>query len=262
MVESRQDIIEIPDEDVLLFQEFLRFLYTGEIKKDEDLAMKLYIFVDKYVQTDLREKCIDFLKYDINQDNVYRRFDFARQEDISHLRSWCLNFLKGKITPKNISGLIEYLNNQNKAEFAKENLELRDKAIDVLTHNYIETIKGQNTSFFEDFLIKNIGLDTVSILVNFISGCPITFKVYGNGFFSKIEHEEEAIEDLKEKLKPVTINLRDALYLFVQRNLETLTENKTIKEIPHAFLVDLLRNVTKVQDQNRKNLQAEQQISQ
>ena len=261
MVESRQDIIEIPDEDVLLFQEFLRFLYTGEIKKDEDLAMKLYIFVDKYVQTDLREKCIDFLKYDINQDNVYRRFDFARQEDISHLRSWCLNFLKDKINPNNISGLVEYLNNQKNPEFAKENIELRDKAIDVLTHNYIETIKGQNASFFEDFLINNIALDTASILVNFISGCPIKIRVSG-GLFSKVEYEEETIEELKEKLKPMTINLRDSLYLFVERNLETLKENKSVKEFPHEFLVDLLLKVTKTQDQNRKNSQAEQQLSQ
>jgi uncharacterized protein (DUF1697 family) len=261
MSETKQDIIEISDCDYLLFQEFLRFLYTGQVKKDQDLVIKLFHFADKYLQNDLREKCVEFLKYDINQDNVYKILDFAHQEDISHLRHWCVDFLKDKINLNNISSLVEHLNKQNDPELAQENLELRDKVIYFLTNNYIEATKNQNMPVFEDFLIKNIALETVSTLANFVSGCPVKIQVSCE-LFSKSNHKGERVEGLKEKLQPVTINLRDALYGFVQTNLETLTQTKIIEKIPHEFLVDLLRRITKTQGQDQRKLHGEQQTSQ
>ena len=102
MSESKQEIIEISDCEYSIFQEFIRFLYYGEVKKDEDLAMKLFVFADKYVQNDLREKCVDFFKFNLNSDNVYKILDFTRQENLSSLKDWCLNLLKNKTNPTNV----------------------------------------------------------------------------------------------------------------------------------------------------------------
>ena len=232
---------------------------------DAIISSKLLAFADKYVQDDLSERCMSILKYTINPDNVYKILDFARQEDISHLRDWCVNFLKDKINPNNISGLVEYLNKQNNPEYAQENRALRDEALNVLTNNFIEISKNQkiSESFYEDFLIKNVTFDTTVTLVNFISGHNYK-KVIKYGLFTKIEmtDEEEVIEEEKEKLKPQTMNLRCALYDFAWTNLKTLTENKIVKQLPNAFLVDLLRNMKDGQDRHRKNMHAEQQTSQ
>ncbi len=245
MSESKQETIKISDCDHVIFQEFLRFLYYGEVKPDEDLAIQLFIFADKYVQKDLREKCLDFLKSNINQDNVYKILDFARQENLSLIRDWCLNFLKEKINAKNISGLVEYLNEQEEnPEYAQENLELRDKAINVITNNYRKIFEP----FYEDFLIKNLTYDTTLALVKFISGHNHNKVVRHHGLHGE-NNKEELIEKEKEKLKPHTINLRAVLYKFVQRNLKTLTENQTAKQLPNSFLVDLLRNMTEAQGQ-------------
>jgi len=104
MAESRQSIIEIPDCDYLVFQEFLRFLYCYEIEGDENLVFNLFAFADKYVQPDLNEKCLNFLKEKANPDNIYIILDFARRENISHLKSWCLNFLRSTIDASNRVG--------------------------------------------------------------------------------------------------------------------------------------------------------------
>jgi len=109
MSETRQDVIEIGDCDSLIFQEFLRFLYCDEIPKEVDQVIKLFNIADKYLQNDLTERCMDFLKYNIILDNVYTILDFAQKEDISPLKAWCMQFLRNNLNTKNLSGLIKYL---------------------------------------------------------------------------------------------------------------------------------------------------------
>jgi len=140
------------------------------VKLNEELAMKLFTFADKYVQNNLREKCISFLKHKINSVNVYKILDFARQENISLLEGWCLDFLN-RINTHNVFWLVEYLlSKPNDPEFVQENLKLRDIALPVVLNNYLEIFQDQRAppTFYEDFLIKNIALDTVVDLGKFI----------------------------------------------------------------------------------------------
>ena len=87
MAETRQKFIEISDCDYLVFQESLRFLYCNEARPDLDLVLKLFVLADKFVQDDLSKRCLQFLQNNTNTDNVYAILDFAREENIDHLRS-------------------------------------------------------------------------------------------------------------------------------------------------------------------------------
>ncbi len=252
MTESRQDLIEISDFDYQTFQEFLRFLYCDEVRLDAIFDTKLLAFADKYVESDLIGKCMCVLKYDICSSNVYKILQFAYQEDISHLVNWCQAFLKNKINASNIAGFIEFVNKQNKPESAKENLEWRDKAISAVISNYKEIFKTQNAAFYEDFLIKNIAVDTVLTLVNFVTGSLAEKSEYS--YYDETKEIQEKIEEEKETLLPYTMNLRAALSRFVETNVDALKENGIMKEIPHAFLVDLVRTLPKAKAQDRKDL--------
>ncbi len=239
MSESRQEIIEIPDCDHLLFQEFLRFLYYDEVKKDEHLAMELFIFADKYVQKDLREKCSELLKWKINSDNVYKILDFAIQENIASLQERCLHLLGEKVNTSHISELIEYLGLQNNPEDAKGILELRDKAFNFVLKNYLEISKGPKTSSapYENFLINSIAFDKVADLGKFVSGQDIHIQ-------GSCNLTEQKREDLREKevkrLERLTANLKFALVEFIQTNFRILQEEKILKQLPSIFLADLL----------------------
>ena len=75
-------------------------MYCGDVEPDqpdEDFAIRLFAFADKYVQNDLREKCVHYLKLNIHSDNVYKILEFARQEDLIPLKDQCLHFLTKKI---------------------------------------------------------------------------------------------------------------------------------------------------------------------
>jgi len=234
----------------------LKFLYCDEIQLDEKLALNLLAIADRYVQNDLLYKCMDFLKYNTNTNNVYTILDFARQENISHLKEWCETFLKNKMNATNISGLVEYLNKQNNPE----NIGLRDIAFSVLTKNLLEIPQDKKISptFYEDFLIRNIALDTVLILVNFISGhnykrkAP-SYEKRSKGFSGQSDNQVDDFIDEgqaakeKEKLEPKTKNLRTALNNFVWANLKALKESRTAKEFPSSFLVGLLGVVIETQ---------------
>jgi len=199
----------------------------------EDLVTKLYALADKYVQEDLREKCMEFFKHIISPDNVYKILDFSRQENLSAIKSWCLNFLKNKIDGSSIYGLVDYVNKQSNPEYAQENLELRYKGLSVIVDNYFAL---SNDQIYEDFLINSINTETVGGLAKFLYGQNIKIDPCQS---AKMNIENE-IEKERERLKPVTVNLKPAVLGFVQKNLKTLHESKITKDIPHSLFVDLL----------------------
>jgi len=248
MIESRQKMIDMTDCDETVFQgfpcslsfnslilsiEFLRFIYCDELQLDANLAIKLLVFSDKYLQDDLNEKCLSYLTHNITSENVYTILDFARQENISHVKSWCMKFFNKNINVHNISGLVEFLNKQNNPEFALDNLELRDKALGFITKNFIEISKGQNKNtkmtFYEDFLIKNIDTDTIVILANFLS-TNSSEKPASNGY------QESEIQMFGQE----TRKLRSAVFGFAQQNMKILRANKIAKNFSKTFLIDLV----------------------
>ena len=164
----------------------------------------------------------------------------------------------------NISRLVEYLRKPNIPDLAQENLELRDKALAVIINNYKEISKDQTISptIHEDFLIKNVAWNTLLDLINFISGRNYKNEIsFGN--LSRLGiPPEKLIEEEKEVLKPQTLNLRNALSRFIQKNLKPLKQKKISSKFPNDFLMDMLEDLTEVQDKLQKDLNGEEKNSQ
>ncbi len=215
--------------------EFLKFIYYNEIQLDAILAIKLLEFSDKYLQNDLNEKCMSYLTHNINSDNVYIILDFARQENIPHVKSWCMKFFKKNINIQNIDDLVEYLSQQNNPEFARDNLELRDKALSFIIKNYQEISNDKNANrnitFYEDFLIKNITTDTIVPLANFISA-----DIYEKMMYASSASKEKA----KCKFEQETKALRSAVFEFAQQNMKIFQAKEVAKNVSKAFLIDLV----------------------
>jgi len=255
MAESRQDIIEILDCNSLVFQEYLRFLYCGEVQLNENLAFKLLPFTDKYVQDDLGEKCIDFLKYNLNSNNVYTILDFALQENLPGLKICCHSFLKSKIDLSNIFGLVDSLNKQDNPEFAQENLELRKVALKIILNDYLLIDKNPNISptFYENFLIKSISIETVLDLAKFVYG--FNFKTDPLKNLSNSERKDLR-EKERKKLEPETMNLKSAIFKFYQTNFRVLHQKELTKGLPKIFFTDLILFGTPDDDNEEENLQS------
>ncbi len=189
--------------------EFLRYLYTREVELNEDLAMKLIKLADKYVQNDLSEKCLDFLKLTINSENVYKRFDFAFKQNLDELKDFCKNFLKNNLDTNSLPGLIQSL----------EKLpEVKPSVVTFIVNNFDKVYEkySKNWPFYEDFLIENVDMSTILLFVNLIYG----------------EHSED---EIMQK----THSLHKACFDFAGRNLKEIHQKGLAYELPKKFLVDL-----------------------
>jgi len=228
MIESNQEVIEIPDCEYQVFKEFLRFIYCHQVKFDIDLARKLLLFSEKHVQKDLLEKCIDFLKENINLKTVFTILDFAREQDIPQLQSICLNFCYAQIDMESASELINYLEQQNSQDFEQYN-KLRDTALDVLlTWNFIKREKHM-IQFYEDFIIRNIELSTIERIVQFISSLKT----------GTLEQEG-------------AINLEKAALRFVQKNFNEIQDQGIIESFPKNYLIYYAKYVTEKLNQSEE----------
>jgi len=257
MVESRQDIIDIQGCEYSVFQEFLRFIYCNEVKLDVDLAIKLFVFSDKYLQNDLNEKCIEFLTHNLTSDNIYKILEFAREKDIPHLKNWCMKYFENNINRNSVSGLIKFLNQQSKQEFVKENFELRKKALDVVMANYVKIYLEQKDHilFYEDFLIRHVNQDTILKFVKFITRDEIKElfpKPLDISELNRLRNETKATFD------EWNINLRPVVMNFIKDNFELLKVQEIAEELPKVFFIDfssyLIGALTK---QERKNFENE-----
>jgi len=227
MADSMEQTIEIRDCDELVFKEYLRFIYYNEILElDANLAIKLISYSDKYLQEDLYEKCMSFLTYNISIDNVYTILDFAREAKISPLQNWCLKFLKNNVTIDDISILIKYLKDQQQLpkseEFAKENLELKNKALYFIMENYARiTQKEVSFKVYEDFLSANLTTTT-------------------NGMIAKFIYGQDLKGDARKAFQKDTANLKDSLSDFVKKNFPELKKKHATRKFPEALWEDLV----------------------
>ncbi len=217
--------------------EYLRFLYTREVRLNEDLAMKLIKLADKYVQNDLSEKCLDFLKFTIKSENAFRRFDFAFEQNLDELKDFYENYFKSNIEVKSLPDLIQYL----------EKLpEVRLSVVNFIVNKFKEVFKEykNNWSFYEDFLIKNVDMSTISLFVNFIYWkYTDKYKMSEEEKKEKKEEEEEEEEEedseAGEEIEQNTLRLNQACFDFAERNFKEIHQTGIALELPNKFLADL-----------------------
>ena len=266
MAESRQDVIEIKDCEYEIFKEYLRFIYQGTVDfGDINQVIKLYTLADKYLQEDLPKKCLNYMTYNINIENVYKILDFAYEENILHLQNCCLKFFKDKLTIHNVSKLIKYLLDYD----ADSKLKLRHFAFNFVLDNFFEIHENENGNMqqiYEDFLIKNIGMDTIPPLARFLSRDfkPSQRERYPlKGDEDSEEDEDECGYEYGNGIAPIgkdlfekcTAHLKEAAFGFIQENAEIIMTSKIAEDFPNGFFRDFVLYTTR----NFNNLKTENQ---
>ena len=105
MQEKVTGIINIEDCDPSSFQDFLCFLYCGEVRKlSPKSAFNLFTVADKYNVSDLRSLCMEFIKMNLSVDTFCDTIElaFLHSESDPELIELSKDFLE-----KNLQKIIE-----------------------------------------------------------------------------------------------------------------------------------------------------------
>jgi len=194
--------------------------------------MKLLILADKYVQADLSEKCFDFLRFTVKSDNAYKILDFACEQNLDFLKNICKNFLKNNIKISSLPNRIQYIEKQPD----QDSKELRASTMNFIVNSFEGVYKKdeKNWPFYEDFLIRNVNMSTISLLVNFIYWKSSEFIET-----SKIFYGKHMFEESEEEILQNTRRLKQACLAFAERNFKEIHQKGIDLELPNKFLVDL-----------------------
>ncbi len=199
---------------------------------NDSLAKKLIILADKYVQNDLSEKCVDFLKLKVSSENVYETLDFAEEQNLVELKNFSSNFLMMKLDIDNLSKLIQYLSDKQDS-FS----EIKSFASSFIVNRFAKIHKRyeDNWESIENFLIRNIDIGTFSLFVNFIYWKDSEI-IEKKKMFSC---EKEDFEESKELILQKTANLKLACFDFAKRNFKEILNKGISTDLPNKFLADL-----------------------
>jgi len=245
MAESKQDVIEIKDCEYEIFKELLRWLYQATVNlNDANQAIKLHTLADKYLQEDLCKKCLNFLTSIPNMENVYTILDFAHQENVSQIKVWCTKLFQDKLTIHNVAELIKYLvDRQEDLESKENNRKFRNQALNFVLDNFFEIHENEkgNIQLYEDFLLKNIEIDTIPPLADFLG-----------------QEQKKYREEIFEKS---TIHLKEAVFSFIEENARIVMTSPEAKDFPHGFLRELFLYTAEnkpLKSENRKRMEPSQ----
>jgi len=242
MIESRQEIIEFPDCEYIVFQEFMRFIYYDKVRLDIDLAFKLFRFADKHLQHDLEDKCLGFLSDSVSFNTVYKILDFAFEQSLNPLQTLCEHFCLLNLNMSNVLGLVKYLNKQNNQDFDQEK-SLRDEVLNLLLiRNYIKICQNQeqkqNIQFYEEFIIKNIEPNSIIRISEFI---------WDDRYQDLRIHPWSNSAEMKESrviFEQATLKVKHAVFEFIQRNFKKVHAQRTRKHLPADLFVDYAAHLT------------------
>lgn len=96
MLESKKNVIEIPDFDIATFKVFLEYLYTGIVKND-DITLELLAMADKFLDQSLKDKCDNFFCRNINFDNAIELLLFANTHSYPNMEMRALTYIGDRI---------------------------------------------------------------------------------------------------------------------------------------------------------------------
>ena len=85
-IENREGILQITDIDFKVFQELLRFIYSGKIESMDTIVNDLLIAADKYSIGGLLLKCEQYLQSILNEHNVINILELADNHNAENLR--------------------------------------------------------------------------------------------------------------------------------------------------------------------------------
>ena len=121
MKENNKNEIQIADIEFDAFQELLRFIYTGTIKKMDQLGYHLLRAADKYAIKGLLTKCELYFQSNLNLSNVIHIICLADNYNAANLKEIAINFFikNKKDIDTNNSEFLKMLKQLTTEEIAK-----------------------------------------------------------------------------------------------------------------------------------------------
>ncbi|KAG8179278.1 hypothetical protein JTE90_026740 [Oedothorax gibbosus] len=93
-IETREGVVKITDLDSDTVGLMLKFMYSNEFEvKNEDEATDLYIAADKYEIVPLKDRCCNWLKMSLNEENVCDTYLFADFHEDGNLKAAVQNYI-------------------------------------------------------------------------------------------------------------------------------------------------------------------------
>ncbi|KAI6184913.1 BTB domain-containing protein [Aphelenchoides bicaudatus] len=90
--EGESGEIEIKDFEVGVIENFVKWLYLGEIDSEEE-AVKLYYLGDKYLIQDLKDQCVKMMVANLSEVNLVQRLIWSIENSAKNLQNAVLDFL-------------------------------------------------------------------------------------------------------------------------------------------------------------------------
>lgn len=90
--DNGQDVIAIAADDSIVVEEMLRFIYTGQVEKLDEIVVDLYEIGNKYNLQDLQETCVFHMNKNICIQNAMSLLLLARRYDIDILQKTLIEF--------------------------------------------------------------------------------------------------------------------------------------------------------------------------
>ena len=96
MIEQQSGVVKVEDISLETFQELLRYIYTEQIPKLDELAGELLAAAEKYQLDDLKERCERRLVFMTTVDNAVDMLQLADLYNADVLMQETLSFIKVK----------------------------------------------------------------------------------------------------------------------------------------------------------------------
>ena len=91
---SRKRIVEIKETKSEVFEQLLRYIYTGEMDVEEvDVLAEIMVAADKYGVDSLKEECASRLSQNLSVENASQYLILAHVHNSSHLHQSALDFM-------------------------------------------------------------------------------------------------------------------------------------------------------------------------
>ena len=88
-IAKKNDSVHLPDCHANGFLEFLRFLYSDEVKLTADSVLEVLYLAKKYIVPHLATKCVEYLEKEMNYSNVFEILKYTRKFDEEDLVERC-----------------------------------------------------------------------------------------------------------------------------------------------------------------------------
>lgn len=121
MKEKQQNRIDICDIDEKIFQEILRYIYTGKVKNIETIAFELLLAADKYDLVILKALCENALCKLLGAGTALKILSFSDKYCLQNLKSRAINYISTNM--KEIRDSEEWNNLISQPDFMKTLLE-------------------------------------------------------------------------------------------------------------------------------------------